>query len=119
MRPFAPHAQALGCQRAAHGLLLFTMAKQESLTGKIFEYLASEKPVFAVTPECSTAQELLERAGLSAWADAEQPLDEPLRRFVDAVRSGSLPPRDRRVVEQYDGRLLTGRLASLLDAIAG
>jgi len=119
VRPFAPHAQALGCQRAAHGLLLFTMAKQESLTGKIFEYLASEKPVFAVTPEGSTAQELLERAGLSAWADAEQPLDEPLRRFVDAVRSGSLPPRDRRVVEQYDGRLLTGRLASLLDAIAG
>jgi glycosyltransferase involved in cell wall biosynthesis len=119
VRSFAPHAHALGCQRAADALLLFTVAKEESLTGKVFEYLASGKPIFAITPRASTAERLLARAGLSAWADAAEALDEPLNRFIAEVRKGTLPPREEAVVREFDGRLLTGRLAALLDTIAG
>ncbi len=63
VQPFAAHAYALGCQRAADALLLITLAEAESLTGKVFEYLSSGKPVFAITPPGSAAQQLLERAG--------------------------------------------------------
>ena len=117
IEPFAPHSHALGCQRAADALLLLTVAKLESLTGKVFEYLAAGRPVFAVTPAGSAAQTLLESAGLSSSAPAERGLFEPLASFVQAVRDGSLPPRDPGVVERYDARVLTAHLADILDGM--
>ena len=118
VEPFGAHAYALGCQRAADALLLITLAETESLTGKVFEYLASGKPVFAVTPSGSAAQQLLQRAGSSAWAEPHAAITEPLGRFVSAVRGGVLPARDLAVVAECDAGALTARLAALLDGIA-
>jgi glycosyltransferase involved in cell wall biosynthesis len=117
VEPFGAHAYALGCQRAADALLLITLAETESLTGKVFEYLASGKPVFAITPAGSAAQQLLQRAGSSAWAEPQAAMTEPLDRFVGAVRDGGLPARDLAVVAECDAGALTARLAALLDGM--
>jgi glycosyltransferase involved in cell wall biosynthesis len=117
VEPFGAHAYALGCQRAADALLLITLAEAESLTGKVFEYLASGKPVFAITPSRSAAQQLLQRAGSSAWAEPQAAMTEPLGRFVSAVRDGGLPARDLAVVAECDAGALTARLAALLDGM--
>jgi len=119
VEPFAAHSYALGCQRAADALLLITLAEAESLTGKVFEYLASGKPVFAITPPGSAAQQLLQRAGASAWAEPQAAMTEPVGRFVSAVRDGGLPVRDLAVVAECDAGSLTARLAALLDGMAG
>jgi glycosyltransferase involved in cell wall biosynthesis len=118
VEPFAAHSYALGCQRAADALLLITLAEAESLTGKVFEYLASGKPVFAITPAGSAAQQLLQRAGSSAWTQPQAAMKEPLGRFVSAVRDGGLPQRDLAVVAACDAGALTARLAALLDGMA-
>ena len=117
VEPFAAHTYALGCQRAADALLLITLAEAESLTGKVFEYLASSKPVFAITPSGSAAQQLLQRAGASAWAEPQAAMTEPVGRFVSAVRAGGLPERDLAVVAECDAGALTARLAALLDGM--
>lgn len=119
VEPFAAHSYALGCQRAADALLLLTVAKLESLTGKVFEYLASGKPVFAVTPAGSSAQLLLERAGLSACAPPDRPMQEALTAFFGAARGGTLAPRVSSVVAEYSAETLTARLAALLDEMTG
>ncbi|MGZ4200343.1 MAG: glycosyltransferase, partial [Thermoleophilia bacterium] len=61
--PYVPHAVSLGHQRAAGALLLITGDAPESLSSKIFEYLQSGRPVFAMTPATSAAARLLDEAG--------------------------------------------------------
>ena len=58
---FAPRARARGLQRAADALLLITGRAPESLSSKLLEYLASERPVFAVTSPQSAARALIDR----------------------------------------------------------
>jgi glycosyltransferase involved in cell wall biosynthesis len=115
--PYVPHAVALGYQRAARGLLLITSNSPEALSSKVFEYLAAGKPIFAYTPVGSAAHDLLQEAGGAVCAPQSDLPDELLRAFAGAVRDGSIGPPDRAVVQRYDGRALTARLAGLLDGM--
>ena len=115
--PYVPHAVALGYQRAAAGLLLVTSNSPEALSSKVFEYLAAGRPIFAYTPVDSAAHDLLQEAGGAVCAPQSGLPDEPLRAFVGAVRDGSIVAPDPAVVDRYDGRALTARLAGLLDGM--
>ena len=55
------NTRAIGLQRAADGLLLVTGG--EHIPGKVYEYLAASKPIFAVTTPGSVAANLLAEAG--------------------------------------------------------
>jgi glycosyltransferase involved in cell wall biosynthesis len=114
VEPFGPHARALGFQRSAAALLLVTGRAPESLSGKIFEYLSAGPPIFAITPDHSAAAALLDEAGGAHRAAPDRPLTGALASFVAAARGGDIAPPDRAVVNRYDGRVLTGRLAELL-----
>ncbi|HJW76370.1 MAG TPA: glycosyltransferase, partial [Thermoleophilia bacterium] len=59
VEPFVPHAVARGYQRAADALLVITGEAPESLSSKIFEYLAAGRPIVAITPPDSAAARLL------------------------------------------------------------
>ena len=74
--------------------------------------------MFAVTPPGSAAQQLLARAGNSAWVAPQADMAGPLAGFVSAARSGGLPGRDAGVVAECDAGALTARLAGLLDGMA-
>jgi glycosyltransferase involved in cell wall biosynthesis len=67
-----PHPRALGLQKAADGLLLIP-GGAGATTGKIFEYLAAQKPVFAVTQPGSAAAVLLSEAGAHTIAPPDNP----------------------------------------------
>ncbi len=116
--PFVPHHVALAYQRAADGLVLITGNAPEALSSKVFEYLAAGRPIFAYIPARSAAADLLEECGGAAIAAQSEPPDGPLRRFVEQVRSGAVPPPDDDAVARYDGRTLTRRLGALLDCLA-
>ena len=115
--PFALHARALGFQQAASGLVLITGAAKESLSSKIFEYLQSGRPIFALTPDHTAAAALLEEAGGGYRPAPGQPLAEAMTEFVARARAGQFAPADPAVVDRYDGRELTKQLAALLDGI--
>jgi glycosyltransferase involved in cell wall biosynthesis len=67
-----PHARALGLQQAADGLLLIP-GGPGATTGKIFEYLAAKRPVFAVTQPGSAAAVLLSEAGAHTIVPPDSP----------------------------------------------
>lgn len=113
--PFVRHTRALGYQRAADGLLLVSGSAAESLSSKIFEYLDSGRPTFAMSPDGTMAAALLDEAGGGYRPAPDRPLADGLREFVARVRAGEIPPADRTVVDRYDGRVLTGRFAAVLD----
>lgn len=123
---FAPRARARGLQRAADALLLITGRAPESLSSKLLEYLASERPVFAVTSPQSAARALIDEARAlideargGRCASPDEPLGPALAAFVADARAGRLPATDPAVVRRFDGRELTGLLASLLDGLSG
>ena len=78
-----PHTRALGLQQAAGGLLLIP-GGAGATTGKIFEYLAAKKPVFAVTQPRSAAAVLLSGAGAHTIAPPTNPqeLAQAFRLFL-------------------------------------
>ncbi|MCW2955471.1 MAG: rfaG [Thermoleophilia bacterium] len=71
--PFLRHDDVLATQHAAD-LLFFYVApgrgSQGVFTGKVFEYVASQRPVLAQAPADNVAAGLLERAGLTAGSGA-------------------------------------------------
>lgn len=64
-----PRERALGLQQAADGLLLIP-GGPDATTAKVFEYLAAQKPIFAVTEESGVAAALLREAGEHTIAEA-------------------------------------------------
>lgn len=113
--PFAPRSRALGLQRAAGALLLITGRAPESLSSKLPEYLASGRPVFAMTSTQSAANALVTEAGAGRCIAPGEPLRPALAAFVADARAGRLPGADPEVVRRFDGRALTSQLAGLLD----
>jgi glycosyltransferase involved in cell wall biosynthesis len=114
---FVPHAKALGYQRAADALLLITQRRPESLSSKVFEYLWSGRPVFALSTPATAAGKLLTAVGGAVIVDHDIDMREPLAGFVAAVRAGRGPVADARALARYDMAHVTAELATILDAI--
>ena len=80
--PYAPRRRSLELQRDSEALLLLIPEAEGRgrgvLSGKVFEYLAAERPILAVVPPDGEAARLIERAGAGIVA----PPDD-----VDAIRA--------------------------------
>src|SRR3954467_4865633 len=65
--PYAPHRRSLELQRDSEALLLLIPEADGRgrgvLSGKVFEYLAAERPVLALAPPDGAAARLLEETG--------------------------------------------------------
>ncbi len=116
--PMGSHRAALELQARADGLLLFENTAPNSeimLTQKIFEYIASGRPILAIAPEGAMAN-VLRAAGCGVVV----PPDDR-RSIRDALHSllaldGSFPYEPKRAyIEQFDRVNLTRRLARVLD----
>jgi len=112
-----PHAVALGYQQAADALLLMTGRRAESMSSKVFEYLHSGRPVFAITAPHSAASKLLAEVGGGVTVAHDVDMHDPLARFVAAVRSGGGPVADADALARYDMAGVTAELAAVLDRL--
>lgn len=121
-RGYVPHAEAIREMQAADALLLAVSDRpgaETVMTGKIFEYLASGRPIVAVAPEASPAAELVRRmqAGVVVAHDPEQ-ISAAMVRLLDRWSAGMLPngcAADR--LGPYTRLHQTSRLARVLDQI--
>jgi glycosyltransferase involved in cell wall biosynthesis len=95
--PYAPRRTALELQRDSDALLLLIPEAggrgQGVLSGKVFEYLAAERPILAAVPPGGAAAELIERTGAGVVAP---PYDvEALKRALSTLHgrfeNGGLP----------------------------
>jgi glycosyltransferase involved in cell wall biosynthesis len=120
---YVEHLQALGEMRAADVLLLYVDPESQAMTGKLYEYLASERPILCVTRPDTLAWELVSAWGAGVCVDPRDGpgLDAALTELYARWRDGTLTPVHgprARVVGRYSREALTQRLAGVLDAVA-
>ena len=126
LHPFLPRRQALALQRDSEALLLLIPDAggrgKGVLSGKVFEYLAAERPILAAVPPDGAAAELIREAGAGVVAPADDPaalraaLEELVGRFRSGALDGAPLPADLR--ERLDRRARVQELADLLRSLA-
>jgi glycosyltransferase involved in cell wall biosynthesis len=118
---YVSHGRAFEEMRESTALLLYRPPGSLAPSGKIFEYLAAERPVLCVTRPDNLAARLVREweAGLVADPESPDEIDAALRSLYESWSEDVLePPRGarERVLERYSRRELTGRLADVLEA---
>jgi glycosyltransferase involved in cell wall biosynthesis len=109
--PRVPREQGLRAMVSASCLLLLQPGHTVSVPGKLYEYLATGRPIVAVAEEGETA-EIVRRSGLGVSVRPED-TEGIVRALVWAVERGwvptQAPPR-----ELYDGYAGAGRIVDIL-----
>jgi glycosyltransferase involved in cell wall biosynthesis len=122
LHEFGSRRRALELQRDSEALLLLIPEAggrgKGVLSGKVFEYLAAERPILAAVPPDGAAAALIRETGTGVVASPDDPqaIGEALRSLHDRWRSGSLDgtklaPELRRTL---DRRSRVRQLADLL-----
>ena len=116
---FLAHAETLACLLGSTINLLVDIVydgPNAHVPGKLYEYLRAGRPILALSPEGQTSSLIHEAEG--GWV--VPPGDrEALRRTVaaayeDWTKGKRLPVPRREVAERFDRRLLTDRLAAVM-----
>ncbi|MBC7884007.1 MAG: glycosyltransferase [Saprospiraceae bacterium] len=118
---YVPHAEAIKYQNTAQILLLMinkTTNNKSILTGKIFEYLASGRPVLCIGPKDGDASDIIMKAnaGIVLDYDDVEGLVDYLKDCYKKYLSGNLHANTSgiKIFSRYE---LTGKLAKLLNEI--
>jgi glycosyltransferase involved in cell wall biosynthesis len=111
------HPSTLARERAADLLLLVantTLGAQATVPGKLFEYLASGRPVLAIAPKESATADVLGRTGGGWLADGADP--EAVSHQLQAAFRREPVAVDPQQLARFDRRRLAGELARVLEA---
>jgi glycosyltransferase involved in cell wall biosynthesis len=124
---FVPHRDSLNAQRSADALLLLiphaSGRGDTVLSGKVFEYIASGRPILAAVPADGVAANLLRSVGAGEVADSDDVdgISQALEHLVDRWLAGGLPdisyPAD--VQDRLSRRSRARDLATVLTGVAG
>jgi glycosyltransferase involved in cell wall biosynthesis len=120
---YLPHDQVLEVMQKSQVLLLVINQTPNSrgiLTGKIFEYLAAQRPILCIGPKDGDAAKVLLETGLGStfgFEDSDN-LHVTLSRIYESFQQG-LPNFAKSSTEIYTRKYLTGKIAGILDAISG
>ena len=120
--PYASHHRALELQRSSDALLLLIPEAggrgRGVLSGKVFEYLAAERPILAVVPPDGAAADLIREVGTGVVAAPEdiRAIREALAGLHERWQAGSLngAPLPEDVRERLDRRSRVREYADLL-----
>ena len=88
--------------------------------GKMFEYLASRRPIFCIGPANSDGERVLteSRAGVTCGFHDHDAQKREILRLYDLFKSGKLGSQDSDI-EKFSRVALTKSIAAVLDEIAG
>lgn len=113
------HHEAIDCMTGASALLLVIPDIKNNegiLTGKLFEYMASGRPIIGIGPVKGDASEIL--AGTSTGKMFESTdtngIAAELKRLVGLWKNNQPAEIDSNAVMEYSRHSLTGKIASLL-----
>ena len=124
--PYAPRRRSLELQRDSEALLLLIPDAggrgRGVLSGKVFEYLAAERPILAVVPPDGAAAELIRDAGAGVVVgpDDVSGMAQALRDLHARWRDGRLEasPLDAEWRRKLSRRTRVEDLAALLEKLA-
>lgn len=119
---YVTHQEAIRYQNASRALLLVinrTSNNKSILTGKIFEYLASGRPILCLGPKDGDAADILQVAKTAEVLDYEDVMGvknyllAAFNSYINNERSNETSS-----IEVYSRKQLTKKLAKLLDDIS-
>jgi glycosyltransferase involved in cell wall biosynthesis len=117
-----PHDQVSAVHRSSTLLLLLLMPDSEPrakglLTGKLFEYMASGRPILCIGPEDGDAARILRETGAGQTISFEdkvkmkETLKNLYQRYLENTLEGNTNPK----VENYSRQVMTQQYAALLN----
>ena len=120
--PYMPHDQVSAMHRSSTLLLLLLMPDSEPrakglLTGKLFEYMASGRPILCIGPEDGDAARILRETGAGqtiSFEDKEK-MKEALKNLYQRYLNHTLPNNTNTAVEQFSRKNMSEKYAMLLN----
>ena len=120
--PYLPHSEVSAAHRRSSLLLLLLMPDSEPrakglLTGKLFEYMASGRPILCIGPEDGDAAEILNETGAGqtiSFGDKEK-MKVALKALYQKYLDNNLPDNTNDKVERYSRQALAQQYAVLLN----
>ena len=120
--PCIPHDQVSTAHRSSTLLLLLLMPDSEPrakglVTGKLFEYMASGRPILCIGPEDGDAARILKetQTGQTVSFGDKEKIKAVLKDFYQKHLNQNLPENTNPTIEQYSRKALAGNYARLLD----
>ena len=115
-----PHDEVKRLQEASQVLLLLvnnTPNAKGILTGKLYEYLASRRPILSIGPENGDAARLIQEthAGVTVGFEDKDKMKEVINKLYQSYLEEGLPNNPNDGLERYSRRTLAGKYATLLD----
>ena len=120
--PYMPHDQVSAVHRSSTLLLLLLMPDSEPrakglLTGKLFEYMASGRPILCIGPEDGDAARILRETGAGQTVSFEdkEKMKEALKNLYQRYLENTLEGNTNPKVENYSRQVMTQQYAALLN----
>lgn len=119
---YLPHGEIGGVQKASQVLLLLlnnTPNAKGILTGKFFEYLASERPILCIGLTDGDAAKIIDntKAGYTVGFEDSVSMKKTILRLYDDYKNDKLIVNSQNI-NQYSRRNLTHQLADLMNNLS-
>lgn len=118
--PYIPHNQVIEEQRKSDVLLLFvnnTPNAKGILTGKLFEYMASGRPILSIAPADGDSARILNETQTGVTVDFDD--KEKIKSVIKDLYQHHLENKpffsDRNGIEKYSRKALAGEYVKLLE----
>jgi glycosyltransferase involved in cell wall biosynthesis len=119
---YIPHSEVSTVHRSSSLLLLLLMPDSEPrakglLTGKLFEYMASGRPVLCIGPENGDAARILKEtnAGQTVSFEDKEKIKEIIKTLYQKYLENDLPSNESKDIEKYSRKAMAGKYGRLLD----
>ena len=120
--PYMPHDQVSAVHRSSTLLLLLLMPDSEPrakglVTGKLFEYMASGRPILCIGPEDGDAARILRETGAGqtvSFGDKNK-TKEIIKNLYQRYLENDLPNNTNTTIEQYSRKNMAEKYAKLLN----
>ena len=119
---YKPHHEVIGFQRSAQILLLVVNKVPSAkgiITGKIFEYLQSGRPVLAIAPKDGDLSEIIKqtRSGVVIGYQERSELKDVILDWYKKYKEGNLSVQNQNYIGKYHRRELTKKLVEVIKDI--
>lgn len=120
--PYIPHNQVIEEQANSDVLLLFvnnTPNAKGILTGKIFEYMASGRPILCIGPEDGDSARILSetQTGITVDFNDKEKMKSVILDYISKFQENQLITERKEAVEKYSRRNLTKEFVKILNGI--
>lgn len=98
-------------------VLWLMMRDDESTPGKIFEYIGTGKKILGCVPEGTMSEIIYDAGGICCPPDDIPEIERSIEFLFGEFLRNDLQGADTFVIEQYNRKLLTGKLAAVFDKV--